>query len=72
MAELVTIVISDETFKDIIHTMSLTSKDYEVKRVKVIDDIFVNDDTYKFLKREADKAYDRLDKYMFNKRNGIK
>ena len=70
--EFVTITISDETFKDIVHTMSLTSKDYEIKRVKVVDEIFINDDTYKFLKREADKAYDKLDRYMFNKRNNIK
>lgn len=70
--ELVTIVISGEMFKDIVRTMSLTSKDYEIKRVKVVDEMFKDDDTYKLLKREADKAYDRLDKYMFNKRNNIK
>ena len=70
--ELVTIVLPSDRFKQIVSFMNLTSKDYEVKRVKVIDELFKNDDRFKLLKREADKAYDKLDEYMFNKRNNIK
>lgn len=52
--------------------LDLLTSEYEVKRVKVKDELFVNDEQYKLLKREADKAYDKLDEYMFKKRNGIR
>lgn len=68
MAEFITITLSVERFKE----LDLLTSEYEVKRVKVIDDIFKNDERYKLLKREADKAYDKLDEYMFKKRNNIK
>lgn len=66
--EFITITLSVERFKE----LDLLTSEYEVKRVKVIDDIFKNDERYKLLKREADKAYDKLDEYMFKKRNNIK
>jgi len=66
--EFITITLSVERFKE----LNLLTSEYEVKHVKVIDDIFKNDQQYKELKRIADKAYDKLDEYMFNKRNNIK
>lgn len=66
--ESITITLSMERFK----MLDLLTSEYEVKRVKVKDELFVNDEQYKLLKREADKAYDKLDEYMFKKRNGIR
>lgn len=66
--ESITITLSMECFK----MLDLLTSEYEVKRVKVKDELFVNDEQYKLLKREADKAYDKLDEYMFKKRNGIR
>lgn len=65
--ELITISLSVERFKQ----LDLLTSEYEVKRVKVVDDIFKDDEQYKLLKRTADKAYDKLDEYMFKKRHGI-
>lgn len=66
--EFITITLSTERFKQ----LDLLTSEYEVKRVKVVDTMFVDDERYKLLKRTADKAYDELDKYMFNKRNNIR
>ena len=66
--EYITITLSVDRFKE----LDLLTSEYKVKRVRVVDDIFKDDERYKLLKREADKAYGKLDEYMFKKRNNIK
>ena len=46
--------------------------DYTLKRIRIKDSLFDNDETYKQLKKEADRAYKYFNDYQYDKRHGIK
>jgi hypothetical protein len=66
--EYITITLPTERFK----MLGLLTSEYTIKSVRVVDDMFKDDETYKQLKKEADEKYKRLEQYCFNKRHGIK
>jgi hypothetical protein len=68
--EYVTIKITKENFESLIGAQALTG--YEVKAVTVKDVLFKDDETHKLLKKDADKAYKKLQEYEFKKRHNIK
>lgn len=74
--EKLVIEISKDLFEDLLHQywMQLTEtlvagEDYVIKEVKITDEFFKDDETYKTLKSEASKAYKKLKEYEYNKRN---
>lgn len=63
MAEYITIKLNREDYD------SAKLPPHQVKEVKIVDDMFINDDRHKALKSVADKAYKALEEYCFKKRN---
>lgn len=66
--EHITITLTMATFKG----LGLQPGSYEVKSVRVVDDVFKEDELHKALKRKADSAYKALQEYEFKKRHNIK
>lgn len=44
---------------------------HQIKQIKIVDEMFSNDDRYKQLKSISDKAYKSMQEYCFKKRNGM-
>lgn len=66
--ELITITLTVERFKE----LGLLTGQYTIKSVRVVDDMFKDDEVYKELKSKADKAYKQLEEYQFKKRHNIR
>lgn len=72
MSEFITVEIESYKWEAIKAECYLTPEvDYKVKLVKIKDDFFKDDETYKKLKKSADKAYKDLEEYQFKKRHNI-
>lgn len=75
MADNEKITVEFDVFKweSIRNYLELTNEiDFIIKSVKSKDDMFKDDETSKILKKDADKAYKKLEEYQFKKRHNIK
>lgn len=68
--EFIVVKLLKDEFETLLNSDAITY--HEIKDVKVVDELFKDDERHRALKKEAVKAFKAVEEYEFKKRNGIK